>query len=137
MLDGLAVVALLGHLSAVEARARSRVARLLVIGEMEARAVLLMAGGARLTVADLEARLDLSRGAAQAFAQLLGREALIVREPDPRGPGGVRFRLSDGAQNEVSAALGPWIDRLDAVTARLTDAERRVIASYLDEIATK
>jgi DNA-binding MarR family transcriptional regulator len=101
----------------VDRRARSRVARLLVITELEARAVLALAGGGRATLETLEADLDLSRGGALALAARLEREALVRREPDPYRPHGARLRLSTGAERELAAALGrghPCHSRLPA-----------------------
>jgi hypothetical protein len=89
----------------LQAAARARVARLLVLSDSEAAVVLGLAGGRHMALADLQAELDLSLGGARAFAAHLEHLALTVREPDPRDPLGVRFRLSTAAETELEAAL--------------------------------
>jgi DNA-binding MarR family transcriptional regulator len=92
-------------LAAIEGRrVRARVARLLVIGETEARAVLGLADRRRMTLADLEAEFDLSPGGAVALAARLEHEALVVREPDPNDPAAVRLALSASAERALAAA---------------------------------
>jgi DNA-binding MarR family transcriptional regulator len=120
-LDGRSLLVLIHRLAAIDARARSRLARLMAIGRMEASAVLALAGGGHLTAADLQAELDLSPGGARALVGRLEREALVVREPDPGDPFGVRLRLSQGARLELAAALHHLIGRLDAVAAQIED----------------
>lgn len=94
------------------AAAQARVARLLETSESEAAALLGLAGGRRMTLAGLQAELDLSVGGARALVAQLEHQALTMREPDPRDPLGVRFRLSAAAETELEAALstlGPQI----------------------------
>ncbi len=97
------------------AAARARVARLLMVSESEAAVVLGLAGGRRMTLADLQAEFDLSLGGARALAAQLEREALTMLEPDSRDAFGVRFRLSAAAEAELEAALsalGPQLREL-------------------------
>jgi DNA-binding MarR family transcriptional regulator len=100
---------------ALTTAARLRVARLLVIGDHEAAVVVSLADGRRVTLADLQAELDLSPGGARALVARLEDAALVVREPDPQDPRGVRLRLSSGAERELDAALQPflgWLHRM-------------------------
>jgi hypothetical protein len=83
----------------------ARVARLLQIGEIEARVVIAIAGGATVTARWLQASLDLSPGGAAALVDRLRREHLVRGEPEPDHPGAVRLRLLDGARLEIEAAL--------------------------------
>jgi DNA-binding MarR family transcriptional regulator len=80
----------------------ARVARLLDITDLEARAVLhLAAGGSE----DLAAALDLSEGGARALARRLQELALVRSEPVPHRPRELRLRLSAAAERELAAAL--------------------------------
>jgi DNA-binding MarR family transcriptional regulator len=113
-LDGPSLIALIHRFGGADRRARSRVARLLVITDLEARVVLGLADGGTMTLEALEAELGLSPGGALALAARLEHQALVRREPDPDRPLGTRLRLSPGAELELAAALGSSGDRLDA-----------------------
>jgi len=134
-LDGLSLIALLRRLAVVDEHARSRAARLLMTCDMPARAVLAMAAGEPIALAVLRAQLDMSSGGVTAIAQLLDREGLITRVPDPDCPRRSLLRLSDVAARGLTAAVEPLTGRLDVVTARLTATDRDVIARYLGAIA--
>jgi DNA-binding MarR family transcriptional regulator len=120
-LDASSLLALTHRLADVDHWARARIARLLVIGDIEARVVLLLAARGHLTLADLQAELGLSRGGAVVLAGRLDREALVRREPDPRDPSAARMRLSPGAASELNAALSPVTERLSAIGNDLRD----------------
>jgi DNA-binding MarR family transcriptional regulator len=79
----------------------ARVARLLDVTDLEAQAVLLVAGG----VHDLAAALDLSAGGARALSRRLGELGLVRAEPVPYRAHEVALRLSPGAERELAAAL--------------------------------
>jgi hypothetical protein len=94
-----------------------------------------LAAGDAVPLRDLQAELDLSDGGARALAQALAHEALVRREPVPMRPHEIALRLAPGARLELAAALGPLADRIDAITARLSAADRRTVADYLTELA--
>ena len=126
--DG-ALIAAVHRLAAADRRACARVARLLGIGDIEARIVVGLAGGGRVTARSLRAEFDLSPGGAAALADRLARERLVRGEPDPERPGQVRLRLSDGARIEADAALAGLAGELVAIMAALSPAERRALGS--------
>jgi DNA-binding MarR family transcriptional regulator len=89
----------------VSTRHSSRLAQLLVVSDIDARAVLAIELEGYATLASLQAELDLSSGGAVAVQQRLERERIVVREADPYDPRSPRLRLSKGAALEVSVAL--------------------------------
>jgi hypothetical protein len=89
----------------VIARDSWRIADLLVICEIEARAMLAIERDGYATPASLQAELVLSHGGAVAMAARLERERLVVRAPDPDDPWSSRLRMSKGAALELSVAL--------------------------------
>jgi hypothetical protein len=130
--EGLTLIAAVHRLAAIDRRAVARVAHLLAIGEQEARAVVGMAGGARVTAQALQADFGLSAGGAAALKDRLVRERVVRGEPDPDCPGAVRLRLRDGARLELEAALAGVADEIGRVAAELSTAERNVIVEWLD-----
>jgi DNA-binding MarR family transcriptional regulator len=135
-LEGRRLLVLIRRLSAVDARARRRLMRLMDIGETEASVVLALAAGGPLTRADLRAQLELSAGGAEALTRKLVDQALVVREPDPNDRTRVRLRLSDGADVELAAALHRLIDHFDTIAAGLTDVDARLVGSFVDAMET-
>ena len=92
----------------VDCRAYARAMRLLMIGDLEARAVLSMAGGRPMTSSALQRELALSPGGAAALAARLQNQALARLEPDPANPHTARMRLTEAAETELAVALsGP------------------------------
>jgi DNA-binding MarR family transcriptional regulator len=134
-LDGRELLSLVRRIGAVDTRARGRLARLMEIGDMEASAVLALAGRAPLTRADLRAQLELSVGGAHALTRMLADRALVVREPDANDRTAVQLRLSDGAEAELAAALHGLVEQLDAIATRLTDDDAGVVVRLLDALA--
>jgi DNA-binding IclR family transcriptional regulator len=76
-----------------------RIARLLVLSPLEARAVLRMAACGPAPLPELQAELELSAGGVVALVQRLEREAVVRRDQDGR------LSLTPGAEREVEAAL--------------------------------
>ena len=126
--DELALIAGVHRLAAADRRGCARVARLLSIGEIEARVVVAIIAGARVTTRSLEADFDLSPGGAAALKDRLVRERLVRGERDPDCPRHVRLRLSDGARIEVEAALARLPDELRQIAAGLPADERRALS---------
>ena len=119
-LEGRRLPVLIRRLSAIDARARRRLMRLMDIGETEASVVLALAAGGPLTRADLRAQLELSAGGAEALTRKLVDQALVVRAPDPNDRTGVRLRLSDGADVELADRL-VQVGQLDQRTVHIAE----------------
>lgn len=85
--------------------APQRIAELLVIAEIDARAMLTIACEGSVTPASLQAELQLSPGGAAAMMARLERERLVLAAPDPDNPRSSRLRLSQAAALELSVAL--------------------------------
>jgi DNA-binding MarR family transcriptional regulator len=133
--DAPSLIAVARSIARAEAWARRRLARLLLITEMQARAVLWLGADRSVTLEALAAELDLSEGGAIAFVQRLESEGLICRVPDPERPRSGRLRLAPGAALERRIALEPLPGRLAVIARGLRPAERQVVARYLDELA--
>ena len=113
-----ALIATAHRLAAADRRACARVARLLAIGELEARALVGMVAGSRTTTRSLQADFDLSPGGAAAFAERLARERLVRAEPDPEQPSALSLRLTDGAALELDAALAGFASEIEQILAQ-------------------
>jgi DNA-binding MarR family transcriptional regulator len=86
-----------------------RIAELLAVCEIDARAVLVIERDGHGTVASLQAELQLSHGGAVAMAARLERERLVRRAPDPADPWGSRLSVSEGAALELLTARDPQL----------------------------
>lgn len=113
-----ALIATAHRVATAERRACGRVARLLAIGELEARAVVGMVAGTRTTTRTLQADFDLSPGGAAAFAERLTRERLARAEPDPAHPSELSLRLTEGAALELEAALAGFASEIQEILAQ-------------------
>lgn len=133
--DGLSLIAAIHGLADTDRRARSRVARLLCIGEIEAGVLLGIADGRAVPVSALAAELDLSEGGARALVRTLDDQALVRSEPLPMRPRELQLRVTPGAAVELAAALAPLTDRLEAAAAALGEPGRRLVARYIGDIA--
>lgn len=92
-------------MTGLDARARTRVSRLLCIDELDAAVVLRLADGGAVSLGTLAAELDLSEGGARALVRALEGEALVCCEPVPARPGAIALRLAPGAAVELACAL--------------------------------
>ena len=129
--DELSLIAGIHRLAVVDRQASARVARLLCIGEMEARAVIGLASGARSSRGSLQVELEMSAGGAAALAERLIHDRLVDSEPDPDRPRAARLRLSAGAQLELEAALDVFAGSSGDIAARMPAAERRAVVACL------
>ncbi len=117
-------------------RHRSALARLLGLSESDVLALQHVARAGRLTSARLAARLGLSSGGTTALVQRLERAGLIAREPNPEDRRSLLLRLSADAQRQVADALEPYVDRIDALAARLDPEALALVVGLLEDVAT-
>jgi DNA-binding MarR family transcriptional regulator len=117
------------------ARQRSALGRLLGLGEGEVLAIQHLARAGRMTPSRLGTALGLSSGGATALVQRLERGGAVAREPHPHDRRSVLLRLTPAFEERAADALAPLVAEIDALTARLSDAERSVVADYLARVA--
>ncbi len=117
-------------------RHRAALARLLGLSESDVLALQHVARAGRLTSARLAARLGLSSGGTTALVLRLERAGLIAREANPEDRRSRLLRLSDEAQRQLAEALGPYVDRVDALAARLDPAALALAVGLLEDVAT-
>ena len=117
------------------ARQRSALGRLLGLGDGEVLAIQHLARAGRMTPSRLGGALGLSSGGATALVQRLEREGAVVREPHPHDRRSVLLRLTPEIEDRAAEALAPLVEEIDALTARLSDADRSVVGDFLARVA--
>jgi DNA-binding MarR family transcriptional regulator len=117
------------------ARHRAALGRVLGLGEGEVLAIQHLARAGRMTPSQLASVLRLSSGGATALVQRLEREGHVTREPHPRDRRSVLLRLTPEIESRAGEALAPLVAEIDALTARLSEPERAVVADFLARVA--
>jgi DNA-binding MarR family transcriptional regulator len=117
------------------ARHRAALGRVLGMGEGEVLAIQHLARAGRMTPSQLGSVLRLSSGGATALVQRLEREGHVTRERHPHDRRSVLLRLTPEIEARAGEALAPLVAEIDALTMRLSDAERALVADFLARVA--
>jgi len=117
------------------ARHRAALGRLLGLAEGEVLAIQHLARAGRMTPSQLGSALRLSSGGATALVQRLERGGHVARDPHPHDGRSVLLRLTPQIEARAGEALAPLVAEIDALTARLSDDERALVADFLARVA--
>jgi DNA-binding MarR family transcriptional regulator len=117
------------------ARHRAALGRLLGLGEGEVLAIQHLARAGRMTPSQLGSVLRLSSGGATALVQRLERQGHVAREPHPHDRRSVLLRLTPQIEQRAGEVLAPLVAEIDALTARLSEDERALVADFLARVA--
>jgi DNA-binding MarR family transcriptional regulator len=130
-----AVRASLARKALADSRLRAAAAALLGLTETDVLALQHLAWAGALTPGELATALQLTSGGTTALIQRLQRRDFVLREPHPDDRRSWLVRLSPSGEERAAQLYAPLVRDLDAATASLGEAERRVVADFLARIS--
>ena len=116
-------------------RHRGAMARLLNMSETEASALAHLARHGQLTPRQLGELLGLTSGGATALVHRLEEAGHVTRRPHPRDRRSIILTPSASVLESAGEVYAPLVQDMDAISSRLSPAEREVIGRYMTEIA--
>jgi DNA-binding MarR family transcriptional regulator len=116
-------------------RHRTALARLLGMTDTDVLAVQYLSRAGSLTPTRLGALLGLTSGGTTALVQRLERLGYVVRDAHPSDRRSAVLRLTKEIERAAGEAFAPLVDDIDAITGRLDEDERRVVADFLRAVA--
>jgi DNA-binding MarR family transcriptional regulator len=117
------------------ARHRSAAGRMLGLNENELLALQQLSLSGRLTPSALGAQLRLTSGGTTALVQRLERAGHVTRESHPHDGRSTLLRLTPRSEEDATAAFAHLVHELDRLAGELSDAERAVVAGFLERVA--
>jgi DNA-binding MarR family transcriptional regulator len=83
---------------------------------------------------ELGNRLGIRSASATALVDRMVAAGHLERARDPRDGRRVALRATDQTREQVRRALGPLVDRVSAIAARMDDDQVRTVLEFLDEV---
>lgn len=130
-----AIRELLTRKSLSASRHRTALARLLDITDTDVLAVQHLSRAGSLTPTRLGDLLGLTSGGTTALIQRLERLGYVARDAHPSDRRSSVLRLTGEIERTAGEAFAPLVRDIDAITERLSEDDRRVIASFLHAVA--
>jgi DNA-binding MarR family transcriptional regulator len=130
-----AIRELLTRKSLSATRHRTALARLLGMTDTDVLAVQHLSRAGSLTPTRLGDLLGLTSGGTTALVQRLERLGYVVRDAHPSDRRSAVLRLTGDIERAAGEAFAPLVEDIDAITACLSEDERRVIAQFLSAVA--
>lgn len=116
-------------------RHRTALAHLLGMTDTDVLAVQHISRAGSLTPTRLGSLLGLTSGGTTALVQRLERLGYLQRDRHPSDRRSAVLRLTPEVERSAGEAFAPLVADIDAITERLTEDERRVVAGFLRAVA--